>query len=373
MYKTSESSFRQSYLSIRKKLWRKNLGKWSGTPVTNASHPDNLVFAIFFLYYSKMIMLRYFVCVIFFAYAQAALCQRGWKYIGYFNFGCNINLTYGKAQHFPGVRLYAAFIANGVYKKNFTLNYGPSISIYKNTLGSNLNPLAGEIDIDFINSFSVGSCWGKDLTYTKFFKTINTGAYYNIASEKGYAAYLTTNFILNNHNRNQIDGSITLSTPDVTVNYYNDGAPPFNLLPLADNFDRYWTGGFGIYIHNRKNFNSVELSFDQFTGYSPLLYELSNLIGINLPDYSVGDSLVSKRKKQPAPSFNTSSYNLKIFLGKGYAVDAGIIGSLRTNKGRVFGLQEIIHTMLRYPLHPNNDVNRIYIGGTYNNMSHVKL
>jgi len=29
--------------------------------------------------------------------------------------------------------------------------------------------------------------------------------------------------------------------------------------------------------------------------------------------------------------------------------------------------------MLRYPLHPNNDINRFYIGGTYNNMNHVKL
>ena len=41
--------------------------------------------------------------------------------------------------------------------------------------------------------------------------------------------------------------------------------------------------------------------------------------------------------------------------------------------GRVFGLQEIIHTMLQYPLHPNNDINRFYIGGTYNNMTDVKL
>jgi hypothetical protein len=141
---------------------------------------------------------------------------------------------------------------------------------------------------------------------------------------------------------------------------------------LADNFDRWWTGGFGIYIHNRKNFNAAELSFDQFTGYSPLLYELSNIIGINLPDYNVDDTTLMKRRGHVSPAFNTSSYNLKIFLGQGYAIDAGIIGSLRTN-GRVFGLQEIIHTMLRYPLHPNNDGNRIYVGGTYNNMNNVRL
>lgn len=320
-----------------------------------------------------MIIPKYLICIILFALTGSVNGQHGWQYKGYFNFGCNINLIYGKKQHFPGVKLSAAFIANGVYKNYFSLSYGPSLSVYKNTLGSNLNPLVGETEIDFTNSFSVGSTWGKDLSYIKFFKTINTGAYYNIASSKGYGAYLTTNFIVNNHHRNQIDGSISLSTPDVSINYYNDGAPPFNLLPLADNFDRYWTGGFGIYVHNHKNFNSLELSFDQFTGYAPLLYELSNLIGINLPDYNSEDSSNAKKHKQPPPSFNTSSYNLKVFLGKGYAVDAGIIGSLRTKQGRVFGLQEIIHTMLKYPLHPNNDVNRIYIGGTYNNMNNVKL
>ncbi|MEP6595885.1 MAG: hypothetical protein ABJA71_08050 [Ginsengibacter sp.] len=96
-------------------------------------------------------------------------------------------------------------------------------------------------------------------------------------------------------------------------------------------------------------------------------------IGINLPDYNVQDTTLLKSKRPVSPAFNTSSYNIKIFLGQGYAIDAGIIGSLRTKHGKVFGLQEIIHTMLRYPLHPNNDVNRIYVGGTYNNMNNVKL
>ena len=268
--------------------------------------------------------------------------------------------------------MYAAFIANGIYKKKITVNYGPSISVYTKSLGANLNPLTGDIQIDFTNSFSIGGSWGKDLSYTKFFKTFNTASYYNIATNKKYAAYLTSNFILNNHSRNQITGAVSFSAPDFSINYYNDGAQPFDFFPVADNFDRWWTGGFGIYIHNHKNYNIAELTFDQFTGYSPLLYEISNLIGINLPDYNIEDSTKYKTGSLP-PAFNTSNYNLKIFLGQGYAIDAGVLGSLRTNKGRVFGLQEIIHTMLKYPLHPNNDINRFYIGGTYNNINHVKL
>ena len=314
----------------------------------------------------------FFIAVILFN-CNSASSQSNWNYNGYFNFGCNLNFTYGPSQRFPGLRLFAAFIANGVYKKNFTVNYGPSVSVYTKSLGANLNPLTGDIQIDFTNSFSIGGAWGKNLSYTKFFKTLNTGSFYNIATNKKYAAYLTSNFILNNHKRNQIVGAVSLSTPDFSINYYNDGAQPFDVLPLADNFDRWWTGGFGIYIHNHKNYNVAELSFDQFTGYSPLLYELSNLIGINLPDYNAEDSVTKYKRGNLPPAFNTSNYNLKIFLGEGYAIDAGVLGSLRTNSGRVFGLQEIIHTMLKYPLHPNNDINRFYFGGTYNNMTDVKL
>jgi hypothetical protein len=302
-------------------------------------------------------------------FCKTASAQPNWSYNGYVNFGCDVNFTYGKAQRFPGMRFFAAFIANGVYKKNFTVNYGPSISIYNKTLGANLNPLINDIEIDFTNSFSIGYASSGDLNYTKFFKTINTGSFYNLATNKRYAAYLSTNFILNNHRRNQTVGSVSLSSPYVTINYYNDGAAPFNFLPLADNFDRWWTGGFGIYVHNEKNYNTAEISFDQFTGYSPLLYELSNIIGINIPDYNIDDST---KKYRMTPAFNTSAYNIKIATSAAYSINAGVLGSLRTNNA-VFGLQDIIHTLGHYPLHPNNDINRFYIGGTYNNMTNVKL
>ncbi|MEP6595884.1 MAG: hypothetical protein ABJA71_08045 [Ginsengibacter sp.] len=100
---------------------------------------------------------RYFLLLLLFCITGSTYAQPNWKYNGYFNFGCNINLTYGKSQQFPGIKLYAAFIANGVYKKNFLVNYGPSLSVYTNTLGSNLNPLKSDIQIDLTNSFSLGA------------------------------------------------------------------------------------------------------------------------------------------------------------------------------------------------------------------------
>ncbi len=306
--------------------------------------------------------------------SQSAFSQAKWQYTGYFNTGLSLNMNYGPSQKFPGLRVFAAFVANGVYKDHFSVNYGPSISVYTKSIGANLNPLIGDIQIDFTNSINIGYSMGKDLSYTKFFKSINTAGFYNISSRKSSAIFLGSNWILNNHKRNQVVGSVNLSFPGVTVNYYNDGAFPFDFIPFGDNFDRWWTGGFGLYFHNRRNFNSAEFSFDQFTGYAPLLYELSNLIGINLPDYNMDSLSVEQRKKSLAPAFNVSAYNLRIFPTQGYGVDAGIIGSLRSKKtGKVYGLQDIIHTKFGYPLHANNDINRFYFGGTYNKMINVKL
>jgi hypothetical protein len=280
--------------------------------------------------------------------------------------------VYGPGQHFPGFKIFSGFSIGGNYNHSVLVNYGPSIAVYTKSLGANLNPLVGDIQVDFTNSFSIGACWGGNLAWQKYFRTIGNASFYNIATNQENALLLSTNLLLNNHHRNQSVGAISFSTKYITVNYYNDGAVPFNLLPLADNFDRWWTGGFGIYLHNRQNYNTAELSFDQFTGYSPLLYELSNILGINIPAYDLSRDSASNRRLPP--SYNTSAYNLKIYPIAGYGIDAGIMGNLKFGKaGRVAGLQDIIHTMLHYSLHPNNDPNRFYMGATLNQFNDIHI
>lgn len=282
-----------------------------------------------------------------------------------------MNLTYGQGQRFPGLKVFGAIGIGGVFKNHLMVNYAPSISIYTKTIGTNLNPLVGDIQIDFTNSFSFGVGWAGSIGYQKYFRTIHTGDYYNVGTDRRNAVLITANYILNNHKRNQIVGAVSASFDNITVNYANDGAPPFDKIPVADNFDRYWTGSAGIFLHNKKSYNTGELSFDQFTGYTPLLYEVSGLLGINLPLYDdISDSIPGK-KKQPY-SFNTSAYNLRVGLDKNYNVDIGILGSL-VKRGKYYGLQDIIHKLGHYPMHPNNDDNRIYVGATYLNMQHVKL
>jgi len=312
--------------------------------------------------------------------AAAALCQQGWVYTGEFNFGCNFTLNYSKGSTaFPGLKVFCGFAANGVYKNHFIVNYGPSFSVYTKSIGANLNPLVSDVQMDLVNSLSFGAGMN-DLPYYKLFRTLDNGSYYNVILNKDYAFLLTSNFILNNHKRNQVTGSITLSFPQATVNYYNDGGAPFYLIPIADNLDRYWTGGLAIFVHNKSDykstFNSVEASFDQFTGYTPLLFEACNMLGIYMPNYNLQ---YDENTHEPKPAnYNTSMYDLKIFLMKGYGIDVGAMGALkdrsyRKKKEIYFGLQDIIHIKDGFSLHPNNDNQHFFIGGIYNNTSNVKI
>jgi hypothetical protein len=295
---------------------------------------------------------------------QLHLCYgQSWRVYTQANFGCSIDLTYGKGQRFPGLKIYGGASVNGRHKSGVMVNYGPSIAIYTKTVGANLNPLVGDIQIDFTNSFSGGYSWGGMMDYVKLFRTLHNADYYNVGTSVRNMLLITSNIILNSHGRHQINGAVTGSFGMVTLNYYNDGAAPFNLIPVADNFDRYWTGGGGVIIHTRQGFNRAEINFDQFTGYKPLLYELSNLIGINLPLYD---------EKKPY-NYNTSAYQVKIFTDRNFALEAGGIGNFISAGGRHYGLQDLIHMSLGMSLHPNNDPTRFFIGGSYNNLQHVQL
>lgn len=317
-------------------------------------------------YTKKFIILFVFICVY-----QNSVGQNKWVYTSQFNAGCHLNITYGKGQKFPGLRIFSGFSITGVNRNHLIVHYGPSLSIYTKTIGANLNPLIGDIQIDFTNTISAGYGWGGVLPYRKYFRTIHTGDYYNMSLNIKNAGLLSTNFILNNHGRHQVVGSVTASFKSFSFNYYNDGAFPFDLIPLADNFDRYWTGGGAVFIHTKNDFNRTEISFDQFTGYTPLLYEAANLLGINIPLYKGDEN--SKGRRPPPNTFNTSAYQVKIFTDKNFALDAGVVGSLVDKRGYHYGIQDLIHMALGMSLHPNNDITRFFIGATYNNRLHVKL
>ncbi len=306
-----------------------------------------------------MIFVRLLVVVACFG-TFVSSAQSEWKARPIGSIGATIHLYRGKGQHFPGVRLFASAAVQGTYHMGY-LGYSLTAVLYSKSIGASLNPLVGDVQLDIINSATFGLAGGGDLGYTKMFRTINIGDFYNVMLDKENAFLMGTNFILNNHKRNQFVGHVAISYHNFTMDYSNDGAPPVSWFSLGDEFDRWWTGGLGIFIHNNQAFNWVEASFDQFTGYSPQLYELSGLIGIDVPRY--GRS-VSTDKYGP-PAFNTSTYKLRVFPTANWSINMGVIGSLRSTNDTAYGLQEILHLLQGFALHPNRDINRWYIGTSY--------
>jgi len=293
-----------------------------------------------------------------------AYTQTKWRYTPQFNFGGVLLLVHGPGQHFPGMKMYAGFSATAI-RGDFMLSYGPTLSIYTKTIGANLNPLVGDWQVDLNNAFTIGALSGSQLPYGKLLRTMRNGESYNLLHYRDAAVMLSTNFLLNNHRRHQVVGSLNITAGPVSVNYYNDGSP-FHILGLGDSFDRYWTGGGTVTIHNKKGYNSVEFSYDQFTGYVPLLYELTGQLGLNIPLYDTpGEKKVY--------NFNTSAYHLRVNIDQRFGVHTGVIGSLKSKNNRYWGIQDIIHLLGNYPFHPNHDGNRFFFGGSYQQHPHVSL
>jgi Bacterial toxin 23 len=294
-----------------------------------------------------------------------------------FGFNCNLynsdpfKKIKGSKQRFPGYRVFGSAILNREIKNDFVVNYGLTFMIYTKSLGNNMNPLVSDIQMDFVNSVSIGYGWkmGKgdnvrdSVAYNKYLRTINSGPFSNLKHNFDNAAFFGVNYILNNHGRNQSNGNVNLTFDDFSLLYYNDADIPFKWILTADGFDRFWTGGLALFLHNKHEYNTVELSFDQFTGYQPLLYELSNILGAKVPEYSEKNK--DKDKKALSSAYNSSAYNLKIKPFKNYGFDLGVIGSMRDNNGRYWGIQDLIHILKGNAVHPNNDNNRFYLGVTY--------
>lgn len=299
---------------------------------------------------------------------QFAFAQSKWKYTTKVDFGVQIDMFHSTKQHFPGVRFFSSFNISSCYKDHLLTNYGLSLSLYHKMLGNNLNPLLRDIQFDIVNTFGIGA-GGKDVNYSKYYRTMGNGAYYNIGNSKDWSALASTNFVFNNHKRHQVVGTVSATVKNVTFMYANDGAPPMS-WGLGDSFDRWWTGSGGIFIHNTQGFNSFEILFDQFTGDSPLLYELSGVLGIYVPDYSNSPATVGKKIQDGETTMNTSVYTLRYYPSAGVGVEMGVAGSLRCDNGWSFGIQDMIHNAQGFPLHPNRDKSRFVMGGVYNYTYH---
>lgn len=303
-------------------------------------------------------------CLLFIAFSSSA---NDWKFGTQVNFGISANVFLARGQSFPGIRFFAGASATGFYADHGMVNYGLSLALYYKSIGNSLNPLIRDIQLDLTNSIDIGLA-GNQNDYSVYIRTLGNCPYYNLGFDKEWGVFMGTNFIFNSSRRHQTVGTVGVITKWASAFYANDGAPPFSFLGLADCADRWWTGSGCVFIHSPKGYNHMEIGFDQFTGYSPLLYELAGVIGISTPSYSKGGPEAPDDGKDNSSTFNASTYFIRVFPEAGYSLDIGLAGALRF--GNTFwGVQDMIHITTGDPLHPNHDRTRLMIGGTYMNMS----
>jgi hypothetical protein len=249
--------------------------------------------------------------------------------------------------------------------------FGSTISLYGKSLGNDLNHLKDDIQLDWATNAGIGVALPYQLPFPKYLRTFNNTPAYNMKLYHEDAAITSMTLIFNNHKRHQVINSITLSTRQVSINYYNDSGPIVEWLPLSDKYDRYWTGGIEFLGHLENGYNVIELGFDQFTGYSPLMYEFSSILGLSITEYK------SDKKTASSTSMNSSAYHLRVGLSPDIYIDAGVMGSLRNDSGNgrstYYGLQDIIHILTGVALHPNNDSNKLYLGTTVNRTLNTTL
>jgi len=265
---------------------------------------------------------------------------------------------------FPGFKLFVSVLLEQDFHDHWGVKSGNTLTMYKNSLGNDLNPTRADYQFDLMTSLTVSHGWEPSDTIVKYLRTVNSSQSYNIKHNYKYFGGISSIFIINSSKRHQILGAITGTIDQYSFNYYNDGGFPINVLPIADNFDRWWTGGVQLFVHNKEgNYNSMEFSFDQFTGYSPLKYELASLLGLRVSDYN------SDIGTNESTSFNSSAYNIRLSLSEDKAINFGVNGNLSTTSKngtvRYWGLQDMIHIARKIALHPNYDLNKFHIGFDY--------
>lgn len=162
---------------------------------------------------------------------------------------------------------------------------------------------------------------------------------------------LATNFIFRPNdedlgNFGQAVGSFSAGGRYWDIHYYNDG-PPFNIIPLGDGKDRYYTGGgFASFLLKNKydhpdmaknEIRRFFIGFDRFTGFFPHAYEAANRLGF---------------KRVPYKDEQQSFYNKgRFYGGVEFAGIHGLTAAFAVNDSDYLDIQNVIHSLSGYPWH----------------------
>jgi len=166
-----------------------------------------------------------------------------------------------------------------------------------------------------------------------------------------FYAGVATNFIFRPNrgelgNFGQAVGSFSAGARYWDIHYYNDG-PPFDVIPLGDGKDRYWTGGgfVNVLLKNKydhplsenSGIRKLFIGFDRFTGFFPHAYEAANRFGF---------------KRVPYKDEQQSFYNKgRIFAGVELAGINGLTVAFAMNDNDHWDVQNWIHSASGSPWH----------------------
>ena len=240
--------------------------------------------------------------------------------------GANLKHAFGLAVHFSYATSerasinfslnYAAYtLMNPIGSIDFLPSYQGSLNIYYNGIGSNY--IDNNFNIDFHHSLAVTGGWRKpghsELSARGFYyikqSYLKSAEIIPYSSNASFT--IASNFILNNHNRNQYYGSFTLQPiPYMRVQYYNDGGSFISHLKLGDTWDRWWTGGGFVEFGNDFNgtakqaFPKIRLSYNRFTWENEKLFKFFSLLGLPLIPLS--------EEKKDKVFFNSGQYSLRV-------------------------------------------------------------
>ncbi|WP_130736772.1 polymorphic toxin type 23 domain-containing protein [Flavobacterium sp. J27] len=173
------------------------------------------------------------------------------------------NFFIGLSYHFGGPKNYMSGTAGvGISQRFGNFNPGANLAVnfYNGGLGSLSNDSSFNIDTVLTGKLTIGDGKGNPMDVYPLHLNSGTG----LEDNYKYSATIGTNFIFNNHERNQHVGFVQLRASDFSFQTYNDFSG-FKKLGISDGNDRWWTGGGNITLGAKNSDYQFVIASDVFT------------------------------------------------------------------------------------------------------------
>ena len=264
------------------------------------------------------------------------------------------DISFGKPNgRFSNFRIDVSVGGSYLIKEHWMPTYQVAASLYKGGIGNSVSYTERDKhQFDVVQSFGFTAGWGGLSKTDKplfLFNTFIANPQPNVFKN---SVSLSTNFLFNNHDRDQQIGHLGISIDKFQTGYYNDGTPfgSFLGLGLGDAYDRWWTGG-GYFRYNFDDGYAIQLQHDKFTGFIKDAFEIGNKLLMDFVPY----------KEIKEATFNKSMYRFTLTSPSCLGIH---LSAADYHKADV---QNLIHIIGNMALHPPVLPSQWYLGGHFIN------